>query len=104
MSTLELFPEPQPNPALPTADDIYDAYPRKKHRLYALRCIKRAMKIVGPARLLELTQAYANAVSSWPKEDHDYIPYPSSWYNGGGYDDDPSTWRRKSKKGRASFA
>lgn len=96
---------PAPNPSVPTAEDIWAAYPKKKHHLYAIKCIQRAMKRVHPSRLLERTQAYAEAVSRWPENERHYVLEASTWFNKGGYDDDPATWERKgTTKGKAGFA
>lgn len=76
--------------------NIYNAYPRKIGRPAALRAIAGALKKVDAARLLELTQQYAEAVVG---ADPQYIPYPQKWFNQERFNDDPSTWRRAADKG-----
>ena len=96
---------PAPNPAVPTAEDIYQAYPRKQGKIDAIRAIERAMKREHPSHLLERTQAYAEATQKWPEGDRHFIPHPATFFNRGHYDDDPSLWERKSTtKGKAGFA
>lgn len=86
---------------------IYEAYPRKVGRADALKAIAKAIHASnkhGPldghetaeTYLLDRTKAYAEAVAEWPEADRQYIPHPSTWFNGGRYDDDPQTWRRTS--------
>lgn len=88
-------PETPPKPAI-SAETIYDAYPRKEGRQDALKAIAKAIKHHPPAKLLERTRAYAAAVAEWPPEDNPrFIPHPATWFNGGRYDDDPSTWERR---------
>ena len=87
------------------AGSIYDAYPRKQNRQAALKAIAKAMATVHAERLLERTEAYAAAVAQWPEEARQFIPHPATWFNKGGYDDDPTTWQRQeSMNGRAGFA
>lgn len=95
-----------PNPAVPTAEDIYQAYPRRQGKIDAIRSIQRAMKREHPSHLLERTQAFAEAVARWPAEDNPkFVPHPATWFNRGSYDDDPKLWERKApSKGKAGFA
>jgi hypothetical protein len=79
---------------LVTAESIYAEYPRKEARGDALRAIAKAMRTCAPIRLLALTKAYAEAVSSWAQEDRKFIPHPATWFNRGSYDDDPAEWQR----------
>lgn len=86
--------EPQTNKA--QSIDVYEAYPRKQARKDAIKAIEKAAKEVsgGMERLLERTTAYAACVALWPAEDHRFIPHPATWFNRGGYDDDPREWVR----------
>lgn len=90
----------------PTAEEIYQAFPRKQGKIDAIAAIKKAMKREDPAHLLERTKAFAIAVDRWPADEKPrFIPHPATWFNRGSYDDDPQTWQRKNTgKGRASFA
>lgn len=83
-----------PEPVV-TAETIYEVYPRKEARQDALKAIGKAMERCPPARLLERTQAYAAAVAKWIPDDRKYVPHPATWFNGGRFDDDPTTWARE---------
>lgn len=73
-----------------TAEQIYDLYPRKVMRGAALRAIRAAMKRASPKLLLEMTRRFGEA---WRGEkDLQYCPHGSTWFNGEGYNDDPSEW------------
>jgi hypothetical protein len=75
--------------------NIYDAYPRKIGRPAALKAIAKALKKIDPAKLLELTQAYAKAVVG---SDPQFIPHPATWFNQERFNDDPATWQRATDK------
>lgn len=87
-----------------TAEDVYNAYPRKVGKQAAIRAIDGAIKrlnsngrgILFPAKLtlMERTTAYAAAVAKWPADDKQFIPHPATWFNRGSYDDDPKEWQR----------
>lgn len=88
-----------PEPAVPSespAEKIYALYPRKVERKSALRAINSALKLKTPEQLAEAVIAYAAAVAKWPPQDHQFIPYPSTWFNRGSYDDDRTNWTRNS--------
>ena len=75
-----------------TAMDIYQAFPRKCARLYALKCIEKAMENMTPGELLRRVELYAKHCRG---KDAQYIPHPSTWFNQGRYfdiDDDPKCW------------
>ena len=76
---------------------VYDAYPRKVGKAAALKAIDRAIKsgAITADTLLAKVQAYAAAVATWPEADRQFIPHPATWVNAGRYEDDPTTWQRK---------
>ncbi len=76
---------------------VYDAYPRKVGKAAALKAIDRAIKsgAITADTLLAKVKAYAAAVATWPEADRQFIPHPATWVNAGRYDDDPTTWQRK---------
>ncbi len=76
------------------ADVIYAAYPRKQGRQDAIRAIAKAMTKCEPEKLLSATVAYAAAVARWPEDARKFVPHPATWFNGGGYEDDPKEWER----------
>lgn len=73
---------------------IYDAYPRKTGKLAALKAINKALKTVDADALLDAVKSYAAITATWPEADRRFIPNPSTWFNQGRYEDDPSTWER----------
>jgi hypothetical protein len=80
------------------ANRIYQAYPRKVRPANALKAIEKALKRAPPdilartpAELLELTQQFAAAVEG---ADQSYVPHPATWFNAGGWGDDPDDWAR----------
>lgn len=82
-----------------TAEQIYEAYPRKVGKADALRAIRKAMaspevKESGDPGLylLTFTKQYAACTANWPAADKQYIPYPATWFNRGSYDDNPQEW------------
>lgn len=82
----------------PTVEAIYAAYPRKVAKQDALKAIAKALQIVPADTLLEAVSAYAAATAEWPDADKEYIPHPSTWFNGGRYNDDRTTWKRGSSR------
>lgn len=76
-------------------EEIYLAYPRKVGKQDAQKAIIKALKLKKHNDLLEATQAFSTAVNGADKK---FIPYPSTWFNRGSYDDDPSEW---SESGRS---
>lgn len=80
------------------AEEIYQAYPRHEAKAAALRSIRKVLqkKKRGGERLdlLGVVRAYASAVGRWAVEDRQFIPLPSTWFNRGQFEDDPSTWER----------
>lgn len=78
----------------PTAEKIYEAYPKRRHRIAALKAIKLALKRTPSDHLLAKTGAYAEVVGRWLDEHKKFIPDAASWFNAGGYDDDPQTWEK----------
>lgn len=95
---------PIPSAKLTCAEEIYAAYPRKVGRKAAITAIAAALRSAPRERLLERTAAYAAATSLWPASERNFIPHPSTWFNRGSYDDDPTQWKRTSTGLRASFA
>jgi len=68
---------------------VYEAYPRKIDKKNALRSIERSLKLNDFEFLLGRTQLFAQACSG---KDPSFIPYPSTWFNGERFHDDPSSW------------
>jgi len=82
------------------AGKIYDLYPRKIKRKQAITSIRSALKEISKRDCIDdpiewltsIVQQYTRAVSAWPEERKQFIPYPASWFNGGRYDDDQAAW------------
>jgi 5-methylcytosine-specific restriction endonuclease McrA len=92
----ELLKPPQFDHAL----SIYEAFPRKVARPKALKAIEKALKKVPYATLLALTQEYAELVKD--KELH-FIPYPASWFNAEGYNDNEMVKLAKIANGKTNL-
>lgn len=76
---------------VPTAEDIYNAYPLKVGRPDAIREIKKCFGEFGQSFLLERTVAFAKARNG----DTDFCPHPSTWFHQHRFNDDPETWKPK---------
>jgi hypothetical protein len=87
---------PPPAPRLPPPapagfEDFYSVYPRKKQRQAAIKAFASLMKsgAISLESLIAKTKQFAASWEARPKADHQYIPYPASWLNKGGYNDEP---------------
>lgn len=109
---------PPPEPSLngsqhPTPQEvdarIYQAYPRHTAKPKALKAIEAAVAKLHKAghktprrHLLHQTQAYAAAVKPLLEAEPSlkrWIPHPTTWFNQGRYDDDPSEWTVSLRRG-----
>jgi hypothetical protein len=72
-------------------DDWYSIYPRKKQPQDAKRAFAKAIGsgAITLDALMAKTRAFATNWDKEPKERRKFIPYPASWLNAGGYDDEP---------------
>jgi hypothetical protein len=76
---------------VPTAEDIYRAYPRHEAKPDALTAIRKAIsKGFGAAYLLERTVAYAKTQPPRSR----FTPLPATWFNSERFNDDPAEWVR----------
>jgi hypothetical protein len=82
--------EGKPPNLVPTAEDIYNAYPRKVGKPAAIRAIRAVVYRFGAANVLERTIAYCKTQS--PGDN--FTPYPATWFNQHRFNDDPATWIR----------
>lgn len=76
-------------PTIDPANEIYNIYPKKVGRPYALKAIRRALKQFGFDHVVNRTKAYREAVQSINPQ---FIPYPATWFNQERFNDDPTTW------------
>jgi hypothetical protein len=73
------------------AETIYSHYPRKVGKTAAIKAIVSAMKYESYEKLLETVKIYAEKIT-W--KEPQFIPHPSTWFNEGRYNDDPSEWNK----------
>jgi hypothetical protein len=80
---------PPPSPA--GFDDWYSTYPKKKQRQAAMRAFAKVIGsgLIALPALIEKTKAFAASWENKPAAERKFIPYPASWLNAGGYDDEP---------------
>lgn len=76
---------------VPTAEQIYQAYPRKTAKPAAIAAIQKALTKKSAAHLFERTTAYAKTQVAGDQ----FTPHPATWFNQERYDDDPREWNRK---------
>jgi hypothetical protein len=82
--------------ALPSTDiegfqEWYAIYPKKKSPQAAKRAFAKltGSGLIALPALMEKTRAFAASWADKPKQERKFIPYPASWLNAGGYDDEP---------------
>jgi hypothetical protein len=80
---------PPPSPA--GFDDWYSIYPRKKQPQDAKKAFAKLMAsgAITLDALMAKTRTFAAGWANEPKDRRKFIPYPASWLNAGGYDDEP---------------
>ena len=69
-------------------ETFWKAYPKKKSKLQALRTWEKLAKIRPPIEELLAAIARAKKSVQWMKADGQFIPYPSTWLNDGGWMDE----------------
>ena len=83
-----------------SAEDVYAAYPLKVARPKALKSIAAAVKRGTPMDvLLERTIAFAEARNG----DKEYCPHPTTWFNQDRFNDDPETWKPRTKNQKPKY-
>jgi hypothetical protein len=95
-------------------EQLYGLYPRKRGKIDAKKAIRTAVALVmagdpvHPAMPLDDALDYlAQRVTLYARtvQGSDFIPYPATWFNGGGYWDDERDWsknRNGSNSGKQS--
>ena len=80
-----------PSPSPPGFDDWYAIYPRKKQPQDAKKAFAKILNSGATTfdALMAKTRAFAASWHDAPKDQRKFIPYPASWLNAGGYDDEP---------------
>lgn len=89
--------EPKPEPA--GFVEFWSAYPRKTAKDDARRAWKKKKCAAVSSEILVAIRL-AKASDDWTKEGGKYIPFPATWLNRGGWEDDPSTWPKESMNGK----
>lgn len=85
----------------PTAEQIYQAYPRKVGKAAALKAIAKAGRTIGFDQLFGFVKEYAAAIA-W--QDQQYIPHPASWMNAARWEDDREDWKPRKQSGHSQVA
>ncbi len=80
-----------PSPDLEGFQEWYAIYPKKKSPQAARRAFAKVTGtgLIALPALMEKTRAFAASWADKPKQERQFIPYPASWLNAGGYDDEP---------------
>jgi len=80
-----------PSPIPEGFQEWYAIYPKKKSPQAAKRAFARVIgsDLIALPALMEKTKAFAAGWADKPKQERQFIPYPASWLNAGGYDDEP---------------
>ena len=85
------------------AEEIYVIYPNKRAPEAAYKAIEKAIaaktRTLGSREsavkyLKYRTQRFADAWAPAPEHRLPFRPYPATWFNAGGYDEDPEIWAR----------
>jgi chromosome segregation ATPase len=69
------------------AEAIYEAYPRKASKMFALKAIQKAIKRHGSEHLLKRTREYAAAFEASGRS-LQFLPYPATFFNQEQFNDD----------------
>lgn len=99
--------EPEPEDANPQADpfsEFWAAYPLHKNKPRALKAWRKVNP--GPglfAQIMAALEVHKRSMR-WVKDDGAYIPYPATWLNGCGWEDDPGPLCRASPERPAQEA
>lgn len=92
----DVAPGQQPGSDYPAAfEDWYERYPRKKSKRAALKAWEKATKRISADDLNEFTDRFA----AWGREnqkDPQFLPYPATWLNSDGWEDDLSETKQAS--------
>ena len=92
-----------PGSELPGFAEWYLAYPRKKKRKDAARAFANLIQAgeIALPDLMAKTQAFNTAESARPENERQFIPYPATWLNSGGYLDEPDAAASQGGSSRA---
>ena len=78
------------------AVELYEMYPKKVGRGFALKAAEKAIRLHGYEPIKKALEAY---IKAWNGEtDFQFMPYPATWFNQERFYDDPATWERPKKE------
>lgn len=75
-------------------DEFWKVYPRRVAKQAAMKAYKRALKLVPPDTILRGAERYAEKRRG---EDINFTKHPTTWLNGGCWDDDLAGLRPTAK-------
>jgi hypothetical protein len=73
---------------------IYEAYPRKVARPKAIQIIGIKLKVHQFDFLMARTSNFSRLWKGASRDDLQYCPHPTTWFNQDRFNDDPGTWNR----------
>lgn len=76
-------------------EEFWNAYPRKVEKIAARKAFIKQAETVTPGVITAGARRMANDPNLPPKQ---YIPYPASWLNAGGWDSEPYPERERTKE------
>lgn len=76
-------------------EEFWDVYPRKVEKIAARKAFIKQAEDVTPGVITAGARRMANDPNLPPKQ---YIPYPASWLNAGGWDSEPYPERQRTKE------
>jgi len=93
-------------------EELYSLYPRKRDKLDAKKAIGKAVSLVmtgdrdhGAMSLQEALDYLVQRLTLYARCaqgcDRDFIPYPATWFNAGGFWDDERDWSSE-RKGKSN--
>ena len=71
---------------------FWDVYPRRISKKDANKAFERAIKIIDFDKLIDITKQFAIVVKDNEKK---YIPYPATWLNRDGWEDDIESYKEQ---------
>jgi predicted transcriptional regulator len=82
-------------------DSFWAVYPRKVEKLAGMKAFVKATNIVSPQVIIDGAHRLAQDPNLPPKQ---FVPYPASWLNAGGWDSEPYPERQLTKEEKEAKA
>lgn len=76
-------------------EEFWNVYPRKVEKIAARKAFLKQAETVTPGVITAGARRMANDPNLPPKQ---YVPYPASWLNAGGWDSEPYPERQRTKE------